>query len=100
LELQPSVFAQTNFNMYQVDITAKAVYASRFSAGLSWRTSKGFVLMLGAKFGKLEGGYAYSMPLTPMARATFGGQELYLKYRMQLNKPKTGLSKHKSVRIL
>jgi Bacteroidetes-specific putative membrane protein len=100
IELQPSVFAQTNFNMYQVDITAKAVYARKFSAGMSWRTSKGFVLTLGATFGKIEGGYAYSMPLTQMARATFGGQELYLKYRMQLNKPKTGLSKHKSVRIL
>jgi len=103
-ELQPSVFAQTNFNTYYVDITAKSVYAKKYSAGLSWRTGDAnvgaVVIMLGATFGKIEGGYAYEIPISSMNRASFGGQELFLKYRMQLNKPKTGMSKHKSVRIL
>jgi type IX secretion system PorP/SprF family membrane protein len=106
-ELQPSVFMQINANMIQADITAKAVYARRYSAGLSWSTSveslgsgSSIALMLGATFGKIEGGYAYTVPLSQMAGNTLGGQELYLKYRLQLNKPKTGKSKHKSVRIL
>ena len=107
LELQPSVFMQMNANMYQVDLTARAVYAKRYSAGLSWSTSgvslssgSSIAILLGAIFGKIEAGYAYSVPLSSMSGKTFGGQELYLKYRMQLNKPKTGKSKHKSVRIL
>ena len=107
LELQPSVFMQMNANMYQVDLTARAVYAKRYSAGLSWSTSgvslgsgSSIAILLGATFGKIEGGYAYSVPLSSMAGNTFGGQELFLKYKMQLNKPKTGKSRHKSVRIL
>ena len=106
-ELQPSVFMQKNANMYQVDLTARAVYAKKYSAGLSWSTSaesfgsgSSISIMLGATFGKIEGGYAYSVPISQMAGNTFGGQELFIKYRMQLNKPKTGKSKHKSVRIL
>ena len=99
-ELQPSVFVRTIFNITQVDVTARAVYANRYSAGLLWRSDGAMALLLGATFGKVEGGYAYSIPTSAMLKGTFGGHELYLKYRMQLNKPKTGKSKHKSVRIL
>lgn len=99
-ELQPYVFAQTNFNAWQVDVTARAVYAGKYSAGLSWRSGDAMALLLGATFGKIEGGYAYSIPLSAISGNSFGGHELYLKYRLQLNKPKTGKSKHKSVRIL
>ncbi|MDR1115506.1 MAG: PorP/SprF family type IX secretion system membrane protein [Tannerella sp.] len=108
LELQPSVFMQTNFNTYKVNVTTRAVYARKYSAGLSWRVDEniangsagGLVVMLGAIFGKIEGGYAYDVPLSGMGIRNMGSHELFLKYRMQLNKPKTGKSKHKSVRIL
>ena len=99
-ELQPSVFVRTIFNIYQADVTARAVYAKKYSAGLMWRSDGAMALLLGATFGKVEGGYAYSIPTSAMIKGTFGGHELYLKYKMQLNKPKTGKSKHKSVRIL
>ena len=104
-ELQPSVFVQTNFNTSRADLTAKAVYAKRYSAGLTWRMSDGqfgndVVLLLGAVFGKIEGGYAYDIPVNKVGKGTTGSHELFLKYRLQLNKPKTGKSKHKSVRIL
>ncbi|MDR0574639.1 MAG: PorP/SprF family type IX secretion system membrane protein [Tannerella sp.] len=105
IELQPSVFVQTKFNTYKADVTARAVYAKKYSAGLSWRMDENriadaFVLMLGATFGKIEGGYAYDKPFSNVGRGTAGSHELFLKYRMQLNKPKTGKSRHKSVRLL
>jgi type IX secretion system PorP/SprF family membrane protein len=105
LEVRPSVFVQTNFNTYVADLTAKAVYAKKYSAGLSWRldnsrAGNAVILLLGATFGMVEGGYAYDIPLSPIRKGTLGSHELFLKYRMQLNKPKTGKSKHKSVRIL
>jgi type IX secretion system PorP/SprF family membrane protein len=99
-EMQPSVFMQTNFNVWQVDVAARAVYAGKYSMGLSWRSNDAIALLLGATFGKIEGGYAYSVPVSSMAGNTFGGHELFLKYKLPLNKPKTGKSKHKSVRIL
>lgn len=105
VELQPSVFVQTNFNTLKADLTARAVYAKKYSAGLSWRMNENrmadaIVLMLGATFGKIEGGYAYDIPLSAVSKGTIGSHELFLKYRLELNKPKTGKSKHKSVRIL
>jgi len=100
LQLQPSVFAKTNFNVWQVDVTARAVYAKKYSAGLSWRRNESVALLLGATFGKVEGGYAYDFPVSALRQGTSGSHELFLKYRMQLNKPKTGMSKHKSVRLL
>jgi type IX secretion system PorP/SprF family membrane protein len=108
LELQPSVFVQTNFNTYKISLTTRAVYGRRYSAGLSWRLDENIagksagdlVIMLGAAFGKIEGGYAYDAPLSGTGIRNMGSHELFLKYRLQLNKPKTGKSKHKSVRIL
>ena len=105
LELRPSVFVQTDLNTFVADVTAKAVYAKKYSAGLSWRlddsrAGNAVILLLGATFGNVEGGYAYDIPLSAIRRGTLGSHELFLKYRMQLNKPKTGKSKHKSVRIL
>ena len=105
IELQPSVFVQTNFNTYRADVTARAVYARKYSAGLSCRMNENrladaVVWMLGATFGKIEGGYAFDMPLSNVGRGTAGSHELFLKYRLDINKPKTGKSKHKSVRIL
>jgi len=104
-EIQPSVFVQTNLNTYRADVTARAVYGKKYSAGLSWRMNENrladaVVWLLGATFGKIEGGYAYDIPLSNVGRGTIGSHELFLKYRMQLNKPKTGKSKHKSVRLL
>jgi len=104
-ELQPAVFVQTDLNTYRADITARAVYGKKYSAGLSWRMNENrladaVVWMLGATFGKIEGGYAYDIPLSNVGRGTTGSHELFLKYKMRLNKPKTGKSKHKSVRLL
>jgi len=104
-EIQPSVFVQTNFNTYRADVTARAVYGKKYSAGLSWRMNENrladaVVWLLGATFGKVEGGYAYDIPLSNVGRGTIGSHEFFLKYKMQVNKPKTGKSRHKSVRLL
>ncbi|MDR2474105.1 MAG: type IX secretion system membrane protein PorP/SprF [Tannerella sp.] len=100
LQLQPSVFVKTNFNTYTIDLTTCAVYGKKYSAGMSWRTNESASILLGATFGKIDGGYAYDFPLTAIRKGTSGSHELFLKYKLQLNKPKTKKSKHKSVRLL
>lgn len=100
LELQPSVFAKTDLTMYQVDVTARAVFAKKFSGGFSWRMNDAVVLLLGATVGKIQAGYAYDFPTTAIRRGSMGSHELFLKYRLQLNKPKTTIGKYKSVRFL
>jgi type IX secretion system PorP/SprF family membrane protein len=100
LELQPSVFVKTNLNIYQIDVTARAVWAKKFSGGFSWRMNDAAVLLLGATIGKIQAGYAYDFPITAIRRGSMGSHELFLKYRLQLNKPKKILNKYKSVRYL
>lgn len=99
-ELQPSVFMLTNTNMFTFDITGRVVYNNRFNAGVSWRLSDnnfytGLVFMLGAQFANVQVGYAFD------TAARFGNtHELVARIRINLNKQKTGNTRHKSVRIL
>ncbi|MDR1259732.1 MAG: type IX secretion system membrane protein PorP/SprF [Tannerellaceae bacterium] len=98
-ELQPSVFMKTDLQTFQLDVTARMVYNKMFSGGLSWRGYEAVVL-LGASLGNIEVGYAYDFPTGPLLKASSGSHELMIRYRMKLNKVKTGNYRHKSVRIL
>lgn len=99
-ELQPSVFLKTDMQSFQADITGRLVYNKMFNGGLSWRINESVVIMLGATFGNIQVGYAYDLPTTPILKGSSGSHELMLRYRLKLNKTKTGKNKHKSVRIL
>jgi type IX secretion system PorP/SprF family membrane protein len=98
-ELQPSVFMKTDLQSFQLDVTARMVYNKMFNGGLSWRGYEAVVL-LGASFGNIEVGYAYDFPTGPLLKASSGSHELALRYKIKLNKVKTGNYRHKSVRIL
>ncbi|MDR1938865.1 MAG: type IX secretion system membrane protein PorP/SprF [Tannerellaceae bacterium] len=98
-ELQPSVFMKTDMQSFQVDVTARAVYNKMFSGGLSWRGYEA-VVMLGASFENVEVGYTYDFPTGPLLKASSGSHEVMIRYKIKLNKGKTGNYRHKSVRIL
>ena len=99
-ELQPSVFLLTDLTNFHADITARLEYNKMFSGGLAWRINESVALLLGAKIGRFQVGYAYSYPTTAIQRATSGSHEIVIQYRLKLNKTKSGKNKHKSVRIL
>ena len=98
-EIQPSVFMKTDLQSFQVDVTARVVYNKTFSGGLSWRGYEAVVL-LGASFSNIEVGYAYDFPTGPLLKASSGSHELAVRYKIKLDKTKTGNYRHKSVRIL
>jgi type IX secretion system PorP/SprF family membrane protein len=98
-EIQPSVFMKTDLQSFQVDLTARVVYNKMFNGGLSWRGYEAVVL-LGASFSNLEVGYAYDFPTGPLLKASSGSHELMVRYKIKLDKTKTGNYRHKSVRIL
>jgi type IX secretion system PorP/SprF family membrane protein len=98
-ELQPSVFIKTDLQSFQIDVTARVIYTKMFNGGLSWRGYEGIV-MLGASFANVDVGYAYDFPTGPLLKASSGSHELMIRYKVKLNKAKTGNYRHKSVRIL
>ena len=99
-ELQPSVFFKTDMQSFQADITARLVYNKMFNGGFSWRVNESVILLLGAKFGSFQVGYAYDFPTIPILKGTSGSHELMVSYKLKLKKSKSGKNKHKSVRIL
>lgn len=99
-ELQPSVFLKTDMQSFQADITARLVYNKMFNGGLSWRVNESVILLLGAKIGSFQVGYAYDFPTTPIIKGTSGSHELVVSYKLKLKKSKSGKNRHKSVRIL
>ncbi|MDR1557368.1 MAG: type IX secretion system membrane protein PorP/SprF [Tannerellaceae bacterium] len=98
-ELQPSVLMKTDLQSFQVDVTARVVYNKMFNGGLSWRGYEAVVL-LGASFSNVEVGYAYDFPTGALLKASSGSHELVIRYKIKLDKTKTGNYRHKSVRIL
>lgn len=99
-ELQPSVFLKTDMQSFQADITARLFYNKMFNGGFSWRVNESVILLLGAKIGSFQVGYAYDFPTTPLFKATSGSHELIVSYKLKLKKSKSGKNRHKSVRIL
>ncbi len=99
-ELQPSVFLKTDMQVFQADITGRLLINKMFSGGFSWRVNESVVLLLGARFGNFQVGYAYDYPTTALFAKTSGSHELVVSYRLKLKKDKSGKNRHKSVRIL
>jgi type IX secretion system PorP/SprF family membrane protein len=105
IELQPSVFAQTNLQMTSVDVTARVVYNKMFNGGLGGRMSDNgkvgsAILYLGATMKGFRVGYAYEFPTSAIVKMSAGSHELMATYQLKLDKPKGNRNKHKSVRIL
>ena len=99
-EIQPSVFIKTDMQSIQADITGRVVYNKMFNGGISWRINESAVLMFGATIGRFDVGYAYDFPITSLLKGSSGSHEIMVRYRIKLQKSKTGKFKHKSVRIL
>ncbi len=107
IELQPSMFMQTDLQMYMGDLTMRAVYKKMFNAGLGVRIGDGVqglqvngILYLGANIGKFRVSYAYEYPFSALSKVSLGSHEAVVTYRLHLKKPKGGRNKHKSIRIL
>ncbi len=100
LELQPSIFVKSIVQATLFDINARLCYNKMLWGGLGWRYGDAAMVTLGAKFGKIQVGYAYDFPITDIRKGTTGSHELFLKYTMELTPGKGNKNKHKSVRIL
>jgi len=103
IELQPSLFVQTNLQMAVGDITARIVYNKMYNGGLGVRINdmagvNAVILYLGADIKRFRLGYAYDFPTSVLSK--MGSHELMLSYQVELEKSKGKRNRHKSIRIL
>ncbi len=82
-EFEPSFIIRTNDNFHlHGDITGRLIYKREYWAGLSFRTSKDFIFLLGIKYDRFLLGYSFDYGLNPVSRLSYGSHEITLAVKL------------------
>lgn len=82
-EIEPSVLIKgTMRTPWQIDLNAKAIYKSMYWGGLSYRTSKDLVFMVGLKYKKFYFGYAFDYTFSSIKNYSNGSHEILIGYNV------------------
>lgn len=82
-EIEPSVLIKgTMRTPWQIDLNAKAIYKSMYWGGLSYRTSKDLVFMVGMKYKKFYFGYAFDYTFSSIKNYSNGSHEILIGYNV------------------
>lgn len=98
--LQPSLQAKTDFNMFSVELTARATYNRFLFASLGYRLNDALSIGVGAEFKSFFVGYAYDLPLSAIGKASSGSHELVAGYRLKLDLGGKNRNRHRAVRVM
>lgn len=82
LSVEPSVLFQGTRTSNLVDLNARVYYTDHFWAGVSYRSVKSVVLMVGGKIDRLYMGYAFDMDTGPVRTYSSGSHELMIGVRI------------------
>jgi len=83
LELEPGALFKTPENWDpQGDITLKLYIAEQFWGGLSYRTNKSMILLLGARIDGLFFGYSFDWAFSDIGHFNYGSHEVTLAYKI------------------
>jgi type IX secretion system PorP/SprF family membrane protein len=99
LELVPTILLKSDFNEYQVELSAILRYNGNVFGGVSYRGFDnthldGIVFLAGFNLGQQTTiGYAYDLTLSPLNSVSNGSHEIVLNYRLKENFGKGKLPK-------
>ncbi|MCK5692279.1 MAG: type IX secretion system membrane protein PorP/SprF [Bacteroidales bacterium] len=83
LELEPGTLLKTSENWNpQGDFTVKLYFDEQFWGGLSYRTNKSMILLLGVKIDGLHFGYSFDWAFSEIAHFNYGSHEIVLAYKI------------------
>lgn len=99
-ELQPALMINTDFSGFSADITMRSTYNKFLTFGLGYRWKDSVSAMIGAEYKNFFLGYAYSYPLSAIAKGSSGSHELIAGYRLKLDFSGKNRNKHRSIRIM
>ncbi len=98
-QLQPSAVIKSDMASTQVDINLDVVYNDRFWGGLTYRNQDAIAVLLGVELlNGLKVGFGYEITTSALGRYSYGSQELFLNYSINLGR--SGQKKYKSIRFL
>jgi type IX secretion system PorP/SprF family membrane protein len=83
LELEPGTLLKTTENWNpQGDFTVKLYFDEQFWGGLSYRTNKSMILLLGVKIDSLHFGYSFDWAFSEIGHFNYGSHEIVLAYKI------------------
>jgi type IX secretion system PorP/SprF family membrane protein len=89
IELVPSLlFKGTMHTPWQLDVNLKGVYQKNYWLGLSYRSSKDLMVMLGVKYKRYYIGYAFDYSLSSLRKYTNGSHEFVIGMNVTEGKKK------------
>jgi len=72
----------------EMDVTAKLIYKNRIWGGLSYRTPRALLALMGMNYKKYAFGYGFEYSLSKLMASTYGTHELFLSYNIPNNRKK------------
>lgn len=79
--LEPSILLQGTRTNFSMDFNARVLYLNSYWAGVSYRSNKSTVVMLGAKIDRFFLGYAYDLDMGLVRSYSAGSHELIIGLR-------------------
>lgn len=82
-EWEPSILIRGNENLQiSSDISSRFIYRREYWAGLSFRTSGEFILLLGLKLNKVIFGYSFDYGYNEISQMTYGSHEISMAVKL------------------
>ncbi len=81
-DIEPSMILRGNEQLrFSADLTTRFIYRKEYWAGLSYRTSRELVLLLGLKMNRFFVGYSFDYGFTQLSYKSYGSHEVVLAYK-------------------
>jgi len=99
-EVMPSVFVKSDFTFTVAELTAKVRYNKFLTFGVGYRYKDALIGIIAADYRNFYLGYSYDYPTSDIARASRGSHEIFIGYRVKINKGDKNRHRHKNIRIM
>lgn len=99
-EVMPSVMIKSDFTFTTSELTAIVRYNKFLSVGVGYRYKDAIIGTVAADYRNFYLGYSYDYPTGAIAGASKGSHEIFVGYRVKLNKGDKNRHRHKNIRIM
>lgn len=99
-QVHPSLLVASDFSSWTADLSLRASYNRLLSFGASYRWKEALSAMVGVEFKNFFLGYAYSYPLTAIAKASSGSHEIVAGYQLRLDMSGKNKNRQRSIRLM
>lgn len=99
-QVHPSLLVASDFSGWTADVSLRASYNRFISFGASYRWKEAVSAMVGVEFKNFLLGYAYSYPISAIAKASSGSHEIVAGYQLRLDMSGKNKNRQRSIRLM